>query len=116
MPSANERRRRKDLQMLNAAIRQHRGYAVGRLRVQAGWARQDEADEARAGDRTRAAMKRAQAERLDRVIDMLERSGRGGADPADALRRRLQNAPATIAGAPVVDDDGAPIAALGELL
>lgn len=75
----SERQRRTDDRALNDAIRHHGRFAHGRLRTLRRWAEEDARAADEAGDRTRAAMRRAAGERLGRIIRELERTGRGGA-------------------------------------
>ena len=65
---------REDDRHLTAAIKEHGRHALGRLHVQWAWALQDAAE---ATGPTRRAMKQARAERLERVIADLRRTGRG---------------------------------------
>lgn len=67
MPEPTERQLRQDTEFMCKAIREHGRYAIGRLRVQLDWAREDVA----ASEGTRAAMKKARCERLERVIARL---------------------------------------------
>ena len=73
----SDRQGREDDRHLNAAVKEHGRYALGRLSVQQSWALEDVEAAKKAGDPTRAAMKQARAERLGRVIEELRRTGRG---------------------------------------
>lgn len=76
-PAATARQKHADNRCLNDAIAEHGFRAVARLGVMLQWARDDAAAAVRAGDRKRAAMRGARAERLARVIAELDRTGRG---------------------------------------
>ena len=74
---ATDRQRREDVRHMDAAIKDHGRYALGRLAVQMAWAVEDVEAARQVGDATRAAMKQARADRLQRVIAELRRTGRG---------------------------------------
>lgn len=73
----SERQERADDRALNDAIKEHGRFALRRLAIQQSWALEDVAEARANGDDTRAAMKQARADRLERVIAELRRTGRG---------------------------------------
>ena len=73
----SDRQGRADDRALNDAIKEHGRFALGRLSVQRSWALEDVAEAEANGDSTRAAMKQARVDRLERVIAELWRTGRG---------------------------------------
>lgn len=73
----SDRRARADDRALNDAVKEHGRFALARLAVQRSWALEDVAEAKSNGDDTRAAMKQARADRLERVIAELRRTGRG---------------------------------------
>ena len=78
-PRSERRQMTDDSRMLREALRDHGDHAAARLRVMLEWAREDETDAIRQGDPTRAAMKRARAERIMRVIARLDTGDDGWA-------------------------------------
>ena len=76
-PRADRRRDGRDRALLCSALRVHGRHAAERLAVEAAWMREDAAEAVRAGAATRAAMRTARAERLERVVARLRRGERG---------------------------------------
>ena len=76
---ADRRQTEGDTRLLRESLREHGAHAAARLRVMRQWAADDVALAERRGAETRAEMKRARVERLDRVIARLD-AGERGAD------------------------------------